>query len=237
MKKLHFFIMLFLIIPVTVLAKASEWLPGCISDGSCGMDQFWGMFVQIASWALGFLGVAVLCYFIYGGIKWLTSAGNSSKIQEGRNIMINTFIGMMIVLGSWLIVNTLIGALGGTELTSNNTYSTTIVTGCDKAGDVGKVCGGSKYSICKQNEFFDNSEYISNRCNGQTTDYNLCLNYDSACKYCSNRQYVCVNKCDVEKSGTCMDATTCKEQIKGTVHPNLCMGGNNIKCCVKPDYN
>ncbi len=51
-----------------------------------------------------------LFYFIYGGIQWITSGGDKTKVQAARNKMVYSVIGLIIVFLAFFIV-TLIGSL------------------------------------------------------------------------------------------------------------------------------
>lgn len=50
--------------------------------------------------------------FLIGGIMMIASAGSEERYKKGKAIIINTAIGVVIVLGSWVIVNTIIVTLG-----------------------------------------------------------------------------------------------------------------------------
>jgi hypothetical protein len=41
----------------------------------------------------------------YAGFVWMTSLGNAEKRSQGRNMLINVFIGLAILLSAWLIVD------------------------------------------------------------------------------------------------------------------------------------
>jgi hypothetical protein len=60
----------------------------------------------IISVFLGITGSLLTVYVVYGGYMVLTSAGNTEKIDEGRNIIRNAAIGMGLVLMSYGIVLT-----------------------------------------------------------------------------------------------------------------------------------
>ncbi len=60
--------------------------------------------INIIKWILGILALTALVFIIYGGVIWLTSAGNPEKIQKAKRIILNAVIGMIIVLISWAIV-------------------------------------------------------------------------------------------------------------------------------------
>ncbi|MBU1102114.1 pilin [Patescibacteria group bacterium] len=50
--------------------------------------------------------------FLIGGIMMIASAGSEERYKKAKAIIINTAIGVVIVLGSWVIVNTIIVTLG-----------------------------------------------------------------------------------------------------------------------------
>lgn len=90
-------------------------LPACATGaGRCGFNDIVQTFVNFAKMILGFVGTAVLVYFVYGGFVWLTAAGDSTKISKGKEIIVNTVIGLIIVFGAYTIVQFVFRALGAT---------------------------------------------------------------------------------------------------------------------------
>lgn len=85
----------------------------CRSKGECSLTDFVLMAIHIFRLMLGVLGSLALLFFIYGGSLMILSRGNTETIQKGKNTLTQAFIGIMIVLGSWLIVNIVIAALTG----------------------------------------------------------------------------------------------------------------------------
>ena len=59
--------------------------------------------------------------FIYAGFLYVTAVDDSGKVNKAKDIFKTTFWGFVIILGAWVIVYTLVGAivdpkyLGGTE--------------------------------------------------------------------------------------------------------------------------
>lgn len=49
-------------------------------------------------------GLAAFVMVVWGGIQWLTSAGNPSKISDAKGRITSTLIGLLIILGSWIIL-------------------------------------------------------------------------------------------------------------------------------------
>lgn len=60
---------------------------------------------------------AVILYIIYGGILYITSGGSPEKAKKGRQIIINTMIGLIVILTSYTILQVIINiarVIGGT---------------------------------------------------------------------------------------------------------------------------
>ena len=57
-------------------------------------------FGNIAQLILGVTGSFALLMFVYGGFVMVTSAGNSEKVEEGKTILRNAVLGILIILGS-----------------------------------------------------------------------------------------------------------------------------------------
>ena len=53
--------------------------------------------------AIGFV-LATLA-LVYTGFIWVTSAGNPGKVEQGRTLLINIVVGMVVMLGAWLMVD------------------------------------------------------------------------------------------------------------------------------------
>jgi len=57
---------------------------------------------------LGVVGSLALLMFVYGGLTWMTSSGNSEKVKKGRDILIWSAIGLVIIFASYGLVRVLI---------------------------------------------------------------------------------------------------------------------------------
>lgn len=55
--------------------------------------------------ALGLVGSLALLLFIYGGLMWMTSAGNADRLKRGLDTLVWAAIGLIVILGSYTIVN------------------------------------------------------------------------------------------------------------------------------------
>jgi len=63
---------------------------------------------SIINIVLGFVGVIFLVLIIYGGVKWMVAGfgnGGAEDIKKSRTIIMQAFIGLMIVLGAFVLTN------------------------------------------------------------------------------------------------------------------------------------
>jgi hypothetical protein len=67
-----------------------------------------GLFIKAA---LGLVGGLTLVMVVFGGFQWLTAAGNKEKISAGTKTMTWAIIGLILVLGSYLLLTTILNAL------------------------------------------------------------------------------------------------------------------------------
>ncbi|MCR4280497.1 MAG: pilin [Candidatus Komeilibacteria bacterium] len=201
MKKLALLPLTLIFLPWRV--AASGLLPACAKEGNCGLDDGFQVLVTIAEWGLGLLGAVVLLFFIYGGFVWLTSGGSSEKITKGKSILLNTLFGMLIVLGSWLIVNTILSSVASNQYNSldkiNQQQGTTTTNECADKQE-GNPCANG-VGVCAPSS-------------GGT------LTCVSAC-----------GRTDQTLGGTCKPVSEC-DTTSYTTKPGNCLGDSTILCCV-----
>lgn len=61
---------------------------------------------------IAILGAVALLIFVYGGFTWMTAAGNDTKVQTGKNILLWATIAIVIIFLSWMLVAFMFQALG-----------------------------------------------------------------------------------------------------------------------------
>lgn len=69
--------------------------------------------ITVVNFLLGFLGLLAVIIVIYGGILYVTAAGEDEKTQKGKKAITYAAIGLLIVMGSFAFVNTIIRGAGG----------------------------------------------------------------------------------------------------------------------------
>lgn len=59
--------------------------------------------------------LAVLLFFLWGAISWITSSGDKGKMEEARNRMFNAFVGMFLLVTAYTIIGFISTLLFGQE--------------------------------------------------------------------------------------------------------------------------
>lgn len=62
---------------------------------------------EVFTFALGIVGIVALGFLVYGGIRYILSAGNPSALADAKSQMLAALIGIVLLLSSYLILNTL----------------------------------------------------------------------------------------------------------------------------------
>ena len=87
-------------------------LSECLADGSCTVNHFIILLVIASEFIIKYSGVLALVAFVYGGILFLTSAGNSEQVSKGKKIIIGSLIGLAIVFFSYTMISFIGKSLG-----------------------------------------------------------------------------------------------------------------------------
>ncbi|HRH23449.1 MAG TPA: pilin [Candidatus Magasanikbacteria bacterium] len=72
------------------------------------ISQIIGNTIQVV---MGLVGSITFVVFVYGGVLWLTSAGNSERIQKGLQAMLWAGIGIIVVFSSYAIITLILTTL------------------------------------------------------------------------------------------------------------------------------
>ena len=104
---------IFSIIPVHAQGLINPGdVPSKISDATGGQGSLRQLILTILNFFLGFLGLLAVLMIIYGGILYVTAAGVQDHIDKGKKIIMYAIIGIVIILLSFAIVNTVLGGAG-----------------------------------------------------------------------------------------------------------------------------
>lgn len=73
-------------------------------DTSIGLPTY---VKYIFNFSLGIAGLIVFIVLVYGGFRYLTSAGNPTKMGDARDQIFAAFLGLAVLVGSYLILTTI----------------------------------------------------------------------------------------------------------------------------------
>lgn len=80
--------------------------------------------IRIVNYALGFLALLAVLLVIYGGVLYLTAAGEEEKTTTGKKSIMYAVIGLIIIMGSFALVNTVIDSGTGGQSTTGVSSAT-----------------------------------------------------------------------------------------------------------------
>lgn len=86
--------------------------PGRLAEATGGQGSFRSLILTFLNFFLGFLGLLAVIMVIYGGILYVSAAGNQENIDKGKKIIMYALVGIVIILLSFALVNTILGGLG-----------------------------------------------------------------------------------------------------------------------------
>ncbi len=89
--------------------------------------------ITIVNYALGFLGLLAVIIVIYGGVLYVTAAGEDERSGKGKKAITYATIGLLIVLGSFAFVNTVIQSVSTGGETGQDLSGTGSSGGSDSA--------------------------------------------------------------------------------------------------------
>ena len=81
------------------------------ADGSYQLDDVQNMVVELSNVILQVVSVLTFVMFIYGGVLFLTSAGNPNSVKTAKKIIVAAIVGLIIVFVSYTLVQFFIGTI------------------------------------------------------------------------------------------------------------------------------
>ncbi len=88
---------------------------GAVNDDSKNIGIFVGTY--IIKPVIGLTGLIFLVLTVYAGMIWMTSAGDSKRVEKAKSVLVASVVGALIIASAYVIVNTVIDSLspGTTE--------------------------------------------------------------------------------------------------------------------------
>ncbi|MFH0829469.1 MAG: hypothetical protein V1907_04865 [Candidatus Kerfeldbacteria bacterium] len=86
--------------PFIVTADSTPYIQNPIS----GCDDALCLFERFIRFFLGGVAVVSTMMFIWGGYLFLTSGGNAEQIKKGKDTLLWSSLGIVVILASWVIL-------------------------------------------------------------------------------------------------------------------------------------
>lgn len=113
LNKIKFIFLLFLFGFFPLFASAALVPCGPGVGKECTLCDFGQLIQNIINFGIGIAMVLGTAFIIYGGFLIITAGGSPERVQSGRKAIISAIAGIAIVLGAWLIVDTILKLLTG----------------------------------------------------------------------------------------------------------------------------
>lgn len=114
MKKIKGILMALAVGFMALPVHAAVTLPTELGDSLGMSDASIGTIIgNLINIVLGVLGFVLVIMIIYSGILWMTSSGEDEKVKEAKARLLNSIIGLAIVLAAWAISNFVVDSLSG----------------------------------------------------------------------------------------------------------------------------
>lgn len=71
-----------------------------------------GVFTKISNIALYVIGAIAVIMLVYGGLRFITSGGDSKKVTDAKNTVLYSLLGLAIAFLSYAIIHFVLNAIG-----------------------------------------------------------------------------------------------------------------------------
>lgn len=83
----------------------------CTGGNQCNICDLITLINKFVTFVMGLMTLIAVILFLYTGYKLVTAQGDPTAVGKARKIFVSTTIGFMLVLSSWLIVDTFMKSL------------------------------------------------------------------------------------------------------------------------------
>jgi hypothetical protein len=206
---LFFSLLITIAYPVTVKAAISDPLefepqigiPGVYEKGYLyplkekDTSHIAKMIKGFYNYGIGIAGILAAIMLMAGGLIWLTSAGNSEKITQAKNIMSGSVIGLVILFSSWMLLRTINPALVDFRITDiENLEGMQSVNFCSSEGIVNALCLNG---VCKNEK---NETLVGSICTEQENCVKISVKEEKNVFGC--KEVAEINCCQYKKNPT-----------------------------------
>ncbi len=94
------------------VADANNSIVECQTVDDCDWNAFLKTVDKLKNYAFQIVVILSVIFIAIAGFLYLTSAGDSGKINRAKSILQNVVIGFLLAAAGWLIVRTILKTLG-----------------------------------------------------------------------------------------------------------------------------
>lgn len=81
--------------------------------GSSSLTGPGGLIYRIVSLLLLVSGALAVAFIIIGGYQYITSGGNEELAEKGKKTLINSIIGVVVIVLAYVIINVVVNTIAG----------------------------------------------------------------------------------------------------------------------------
>ncbi len=113
---------------------ADGWNPSDLKGTGLTDRPIFSILMTVINWAITFIGILAVIIFIYGGFVYLTSQGESDKIEQGKKIILYAIVGIIVSVLGVVAVTTINSIITGGQGSSGSGSGTGLNTGGGGSG-------------------------------------------------------------------------------------------------------
>jgi len=119
--------------------------------------------IAIFNYGLAIVGILAAIILMAGGLIWLTSGGSSSKVGQAKELMLGSIVGLLILVVSWVILNTINPELVNFRTTAIPSVEKVVYGCCQSSEEVAMV---ANRDCAMPAQFYEDSlpDYATNTC-------------------------------------------------------------------------
>lgn len=116
---MHFFITSLVVVVLFLTpdsASAFEGLVTCTSGDECNFCSFVDMVNGLIEWLIVIVTTLTILLLSFAGFRLITARGDAAALENAKKILVSSFIGILIMLASWTVVDTFLKVVAGGDL-------------------------------------------------------------------------------------------------------------------------
>ena len=217
MKRLLRVLTPFLLVLVPFAASAQiKLLPKCTATGDCGVTDIIAVLVNVAEFLLGISGAVALLFFVLGGIRYIISQGDKSKVQKATDTLKHAVTGIAIIFLAGVIVR-----FATQTLTGGVSLVPAVGESCDSTANPPKSVSPDDR---KANGLWISIPPGLDEAGKVVQEGLKCVPLRNGCEELNNE--LKKRKRDDLATYTCKAVETASTCVRG-----LCSGGSGVACC------